>query len=103
MFFFFFSSRRRHTRWNCDWSSDVCSSDLAQRAQRVPTAALNRWLEEASGRTPPPPSRGRSVKIRYVTQARVDPPEFVFFTTGPLSPAYRRYLEHDLRRTFGFE
>src|SRR6267143_6217268 len=29
--FFFFSSRRRHTRWNCDWSSDVCSSDLTQR------------------------------------------------------------------------
>src|SRR6267143_4710410 len=29
VFFFFFSSRRRHTRWNCDWSSDVCSSDLA--------------------------------------------------------------------------
>src|SRR6267143_2742410 len=28
MIFFFFSSRRRHTRWNCDWSSDVCSSDL---------------------------------------------------------------------------
>src|SRR6266481_8977390 len=27
-YFFFFSSRRRHTRWNCDWSSDVCSSDL---------------------------------------------------------------------------
>src|SRR6266568_7833056 len=29
--FFFFSSRRRHTRWNCDWSSDVCSSDLLAR------------------------------------------------------------------------
>src|SRR5690242_21070918 len=29
-FFFFFSSRRRHTRLTCDWSSDVCSSDLAQ-------------------------------------------------------------------------
>src|SRR6266853_3258028 len=29
MFFFFFSSRRRHTRFDCDWSSDVCSSDLA--------------------------------------------------------------------------
>src|SRR5689334_24253273 len=27
---FFFSSRRRHTRWNCDWSSDVCSSDLEE-------------------------------------------------------------------------
>src|SRR5256886_13837552 len=28
MLFFFFSSRRRHTRFDCDWSSDVCSSDL---------------------------------------------------------------------------
>src|SRR5689334_16361769 len=31
--FFFFSSRRRHTRWNCDWSSDVCSSDLTPVAE----------------------------------------------------------------------
>src|SRR2546427_11455521 len=30
-YFFFFSSRRRHTRFDCDWSSDVCSSDLAQQ------------------------------------------------------------------------
>src|SRR5688572_32051048 len=30
VFFFFFSSRRRHTRFDCDWSSDVCSSDLAE-------------------------------------------------------------------------
>src|SRR5260370_26726287 len=28
--FFFFSSRRRHTRFKCDWSSDVCSSDLVE-------------------------------------------------------------------------
>src|SRR3989338_2162898 len=28
---FFFASRRRHTRWNCDWSSDVCSSDLGNQ------------------------------------------------------------------------
>src|SRR5579862_9054494 len=32
---FFFSSRRRHTRWNCDWSSDVCSSDLHRRLGRL--------------------------------------------------------------------
>src|SRR5688572_16257138 len=32
IFFFFFSSRRRHTRFDCDWSSDVCSSDLDSTA-----------------------------------------------------------------------
>src|SRR5207237_5640877 len=31
--FFFFSSRRRHTRFKCDWSSDVCSSDLVARPE----------------------------------------------------------------------
>src|SRR5256886_5628265 len=31
---FFFSSRRRHTRFDCDWSSDVCSSDLSLRGTR---------------------------------------------------------------------
>src|SRR2546430_16786635 len=39
MITFFFSSRRRHTRFDCDWSSDVCSSDLPQLA-RVPGANL---------------------------------------------------------------
>src|SRR3989475_12113265 len=32
---FFFSSRRRHTRFDCDWSSDVCSSDLGSTARTV--------------------------------------------------------------------
>src|SRR2546430_5761257 len=32
LYFFFFSSRRRHTRFDCDWSSDVCSSDLEKHA-----------------------------------------------------------------------
>src|SRR5260370_36882744 len=36
-FFFFFSSRRRHTRFKCDWSSDVCSSDLAEQQTKVRT------------------------------------------------------------------
>src|SRR6476661_1695988 len=34
IFFFFFSSRRRHTRFKCDWSSDVCSSDLGANLHR---------------------------------------------------------------------
>src|SRR6266568_1696483 len=40
-FCFFFSSRRRHTRWNCDWSSDVCSSDL--RCPGSSSAAPTGW------------------------------------------------------------
>src|SRR5688572_2139462 len=42
VFFFFFSSRRRHTRFDCDWSSDVCSSDLA------PVLVLTAKGEEAN-------------------------------------------------------
>src|SRR2546427_2819379 len=37
--FFFFSSRRRHTRFDCDWSSDVCSSDLLEK--KDPSAAVS--------------------------------------------------------------
>src|SRR6266480_5384195 len=39
--FFFFSSRRRHTRLTCDWSSDVCSSDLAQPCLQPRARALD--------------------------------------------------------------
>src|SRR2546430_17241625 len=38
-YLFFFSSRRRHTRFDCDWSSDVCSSDLADPGLRLPEKA----------------------------------------------------------------
>src|SRR5690625_7904387 len=47
--FFFFSSRRRHTRWPRDWSSDVCSSDLASAAGG----------DLVHGARPPPPGRNR--------------------------------------------
>src|SRR2546427_3117327 len=36
-YFFFFSSRRRHTRFDCDWSSDVCSSDLSEFCRSLAT------------------------------------------------------------------
>src|SRR5882762_11169046 len=54
--FFFFSSRRRHTRFKCDWSSDVCSSDLRERnafvdehARAQPQAGLKQlqdWVRQ---------------------------------------------------------
>src|SRR5256886_7174450 len=45
-FFFFFSSRRRHTRFDCDWSSDVCSSDLVSRARIGPFALIGMSLRK---------------------------------------------------------
>src|SRR6266853_1066494 len=39
-FFFFFSSRRRHTRFDCDWSSDVCSSDLQRLGMVLQDAGI---------------------------------------------------------------
>src|SRR5256886_7192605 len=53
--FFFFSSRRRHTRFDCDWSSDVCSSDLDGRA-RGARARPSSWAWTWA--CPPSPSCG---------------------------------------------
>src|SRR3989475_9443770 len=47
---FFFSSRRRHTRFDCDWSSDVCSSDLSERDQLLIEAQLARSSAERFAR-----------------------------------------------------
>src|SRR3989475_8927258 len=47
--FFFFSSRRRHTRFDCDWSSDVCSSDLLwETATLIHIMLLGHWIEMRS-------------------------------------------------------
>src|SRR5256885_11542113 len=48
LFFFFFSSRRRHTRLQGDWSSDVCSSDLVMSMLSL-IASRKRWLFASAG------------------------------------------------------
>jgi GTP-binding protein len=80
----------------------------AQVHRRVPTAELNRWLRAAVERHQPAMaqrgSRRRPLKFFYATQLGVTPPTFVLFCTEPRSvvPAYRRFLENQLRREFGF-
>src|SRR2546430_4602139 len=44
--FFFFSSRRRHTRFDCDWSSDVCSSDLAVGAAYPSSSTKSEYFNQ---------------------------------------------------------
>lgn len=75
----------------------------ARWEKRVPTAALNRWLEAALERHPPPLVQGRRIKIRYATQAKGRPPTFVLFANKPaetLPESYRRYLATGLREAF---
>src|SRR5467141_3329581 len=49
LFYFFFSSRRRHTRFKCDWSSDVCSSDLRVMREGGEQIASGTVFEIAAG------------------------------------------------------
>lgn len=71
--------------------------------RRIPTAQLNRWLEEMIERHPPPAlPGGRRYKIRYMTQAKARPPTFALFATRPdeLPESYVRYLVNGLREAF---
>ncbi|CUW39037.1 GTPase involved in ribosome synthesis and maintenance(GTP-binding protein EngA,4-449) [Magnetospirillum sp. XM-1] len=71
--------------------------------RRIPTAQLNRWLEDMIERHPPPAlPGGRRYKIRYMTQAKARPPTFVLFATRPeeLPESYSRYLVNGLREAF---
>jgi GTP-binding protein len=70
--------------------------------RRVPTAALNRWFEEAISAHPPPAVSGRRLKLNYITQAKTRPPSFIVFCTraDAVPDAYKRYLVNGLRETF---
>lgn len=69
---------------------------------RVSTSHLNRWLEEATARHAPPASKGRRIRLRYMTQVSARPPTFVAFCSQPgdLPKSYTRYLVNSLRETF---
>jgi GTPase len=70
--------------------------------RRVPTNALNRWLEAAQAAHPPPAVSGRRIKLNYITQPKARPPTFVAFCSraDAVPDAYRRYLANALRETF---
>ena len=70
--------------------------------RRLPTHALNRWLQDAVDAHPPPAVSGRRIKLRYMTQANARPPTFVLFCSRPkaLRDSYSRYLVNALRESF---
>jgi GTP-binding protein len=78
---------------------------LACFSQRISTAELNRFFEQVLEHHPPPPQSGRSVRLYYLTQAQVEPPTFVAMTNHPedIHFSYKRYVQNQLRKRFGFE
>ncbi|WP_166296298.1 ribosome biogenesis GTPase Der [Bradyrhizobium sp. 2S1] len=70
--------------------------------RRLPTAALNRWFEQAIQAAPPPAVSGRRLKLNYITQVKARPPSFVLFCSraDAIPRSYLRYLTNSLRETF---
>jgi len=75
-----------------------------ERQVRISTGELNRLVEDATIRHSPPHKAGKRLKFLYATQAGVDPPTFVFFVndTRLVHFSYRRYLENQIRRKYGY-
>lgn len=76
-----------------------------QHAMRISTSTLNELIQEAVRLNPPPTDKGKKLKILYATQASVKPPTFIVFVNDPeiMHFSYLRYLENQLRSSFGFE
>ena len=76
-----------------------------QAAMRITTGMLNSFLADATARVQPPTDKGRRLKIYYMTQAGIRPPHFVFFCNDAklFHFSYQRYLENQVRATFGLE
>ncbi len=76
-----------------------------QAAMRITTGMLNTVLADATARVQPPTDKGRRLKIYYMTQIGVKPPHFVCFCNDAklFHFSYQRYLENQIRATFGLE
>lgn len=76
-----------------------------QNTMRISTGMLNDVLADATARVQPPSDKGKRLKIYYITQASTKPPTFVFFCNREelFHFSYQRYLENQIRSTFGLE
>ena len=76
-----------------------------QAALRITTGMLNTVLADATARVQPPSDKGKRLKIYYMTQVGVKPPHFVVFCNDAqlFHFSYQRYLENQIRSTFGLE
>ncbi len=90
------------TGWHVDRLVPALETALASWETRVQTGRLNAWLTALIAATPPPVRGGKQPKVMFATQAGIQPPHFVLFTSGFLQAGYRRFIERRLREEFGF-
>ena len=76
-----------------------------QASLRITTGMLNTVLADATARVQPPTDKGRRLKIYYMTQVGIKPPHFVVFCNDAqlFHFSYQRYIENQIRNTFGLE
>ena len=75
------------------------------RIRRIPTSALNEYLLPIIEQTPPPSTKGKYIRIKYVTQLASPTPAFAFFVNLPqyIKEGYRRFLENKIRERWDFK
>ncbi len=76
-----------------------------QNSMRITTGLLNNVLSDAQARVQPPTDKGRRLKIYYMTQTGIKPPNFVIFCNSRelFHFSYQRYIENQIRSVFGLE
>ena len=91
--------------FNLDRLLEAVRYVAAQLQQKIPTALLNRAINDAVERRQPVSSAGHRLKFFYATQVRQAPPTFLLFVNRDelLSDGYKKHLANDLRAAFGYE
>ncbi len=83
---------------------DTVDAVMKEYHRQFPTKTLNQVFHDAFAIAPPPAQKGKRLKLFYSTQVATGPPTFLLFVNDPelVSRGYRRYLENQLRRIYGF-
>ena len=83
---------------------DTIDAVIENHAMRIGTGVLNEILSEAVAMKQPPSDKGRRLRLYYNTQVSVKPPTFVIFINDKELThfSYTRYIENQIRETFGF-
>ncbi len=83
---------------------DTATTVYKNKARTISTSKLNELLLPIINKTPPPATKGKYIKIKYVTQLKTSFPAFVFFCNLPqyVKDPYKRFIENQLRKKFDF-